>query len=186
MGNPAVEAVKALDASKTGPGEVTLSTGVRVNLRPVPAWLVQETQNHIPDPPVPVWRNPDKDRDEPNPADPTYLAELKQAEARRAEAGTDVLVLYGVELVDGVPPDEEWLPRLRFLAKRGLFDLSEYDLADPLERAFVFVKFVAMGNDDWALLGKVAGLSGEDVDRAVKSFRGNKGRRGDNGSAAKE
>lgn len=183
MGNPAVEVVKSLE-TETGPGEVTLSTGVRVRLRPVPAWLVQETQSRVQDPPVPVWHNPDKGRDEPNPADPEYLAGVQRAAVKRAEAGTDVLVLYGVELVDGVPPDGEWLPRLRFLEKRGLFALSDYDLADPLERAFVFVKFVAMGNDDWALLGRVAGLSGEDVDRAVKSFRGDAGRRSDNGSAA--
>lgn len=185
MGNPAVEAVKELE-TETGPGEVTLSTGVRVRLRPVPAWLVQETQNHVLDPEVPIWHNPDKGRDEPNPADPAYLAALQRAQARRAEAGTDVLVLYGVELVDGVPPDEDWLPRLRFLEKRGLFSFEGYDLSDPLERAFVFVKFCAMGNSDWGLLGRVAGLSGEDVQRAVESFRGDAGRRSDNGSAAKE
>lgn len=185
MGNPAVDAVKELK-SESGPGEVTLSTGVRVRLRPVPAWLVQETQNHVQDPLVPTWHNPEKDRDEPNPNDPAYLSALQRAQARRAEAGTDVLVLYGVELVEGVPPDEEWLPKLRFLEKRGLFSFEGYDLTDPLERAFIFVKFVAMGNDDWALLGRVAGLSGEDVNRAVASFRGDAERGSDNGSAAKE
>ena len=186
MGNPAVDAVKALEETTTGPGEVVLSTGVRVRLRPVPAWLVQEAQSRIEDPPVPNWHNPDKDRDEPNPSDPAYLAALARAGARRAEAATDVLCLYGVELIEPVPPDADWLPKLRFLEKRGAFSLEGYDLADPLERAFVFVKYTAMGSDDWALLGRVAGLSGEDVDRAVKSFRGQPERRSDNGSAAQE
>jgi len=185
MGNPAVEAVKALE-TETGPGEVVLSTGVRVRLRPVPAWLVQEAQSRVEDPAVPNWRNPDKDREEPNPSDPTYLAAMVKAQARRAEAATDVMVLYGVELVDAVPPDADWLPKLRFLEKRGAFSLEGYDLADPLERGFIFVKYVAMGNDDWMLLGKVAGLTGEDVDRAVKSFRRDAQRRTPGDGAAQE
>ena len=185
MGNPAVEAVKEA-VTETGPGEVTLSTGVRVRLRPVPAWLVQEAQARVEDPPVPNWHNPDKDRDEPNPSDPAYLAALTRNQVRRAEAATDVLVLYGVQLVEGVPPDDTWLPRLRFAAKRGALDLADYDLTDPIEREFVFVKFTAMGSDDWALLGRVAGLSGEDVDRAVKSFRGQSQRRAAGDGTAQE
>jgi len=163
-----------------------LSTGVRVRLRPVPAWLVQEAQSRVEDPPVPNWHNPDKDREEPNPNDPGYLAALQKNQARRAEAATDVMMLFGVELVDAVPPDETWLPKLRFLEKRGAFSFDGYDLADPLERAFVFVKFIAMGSGDWALLGAVAGLSGEDVDRAVRSFRGQPERGTDHRSADKE
>lgn len=187
MGNPAVDTVKALKETETGPGEVTLSTGVRVRLRPVPVWLVQETQNHVQDPDVPTWHNPDKDRDEPNPNDPAYLATLKEAQVKRAEAGTDILVLYGIELIDGVPPDADWIPRLRFACKCMGYDvLKDYDLTDPIERAFVYSKYVAMGNDDWIKLGQIAGLNGEDVNRAVASFRGDAGRRSDNGSAAQE
>jgi len=186
MGNPAVEAVKALDASKTGPGEVVLSTGVRVRLRPVPAWLVQEAQARVEDPPVPNWHNPDKDRDEPNPNDPDYLLGITRANVKRAEAVTDVAMLCGVELVDAIPPDNVWLPKLRFLEKRGALSLGNYDLTDELEKTFVYIKYVAMGSDDFTYLAKLAGLSGEDVDRAVRSFRSQPERRSDNGSAAQE
>jgi len=103
-----------LDATR----EVNLSTGVRAKLRPVATTLIDEVASRIKDPEVPMWHNPDKDRDEPNPNDPKYIAAKEEADRQRGIAVIDAVVMFGVELLDGVP-DDGWLGKLQYLETAG-------------------------------------------------------------------
>lgn len=170
MTREAVEAVRARQGSDEE--IVTLSTGIRARLVPVSASLVQDAASRVEDPPVPMWYNPDKEREEPNPADPDYLRKLERADQRRGVAAIDVLVVMGVELVDGVPDDDRWLNKLKLLERQGHVDLTGYDLEDALDREFVYKKYVAVGNEDYATIMQFSGVGEGEVRRARRSFRG--------------
>lgn len=166
--SPAVD----LEIQKNGHDEpITLSTGVRARFKPVPSMLIDELRLQIKDPPVPTQMVEGRDHPVENPLDPDYVAARLEANRQRGAGAIEVMALFGVELVDGVPPDEEWLPQLRFLEKRGRLDLSGYDLEDTLERQFVYKKYVALANDDWTILGRMMGIQTEDVEQAQANFR---------------
>jgi len=158
---------------------VTLSTGVRAYVRPVAASLIDEVTARIRDPDVPTWHNPDKDRDEPNPNDPAYLRGLEDANRQRGIAAIDALVMFGVDLVDGLPEDDSWLAKLRYLEKRGHLDLSSYDMDDQTDLEFLFKRFVAVASPDIALISMRSGVQGEAVAQAARSFRGDDTRAAD-------
>ena len=168
--SPAVVAKKEREAGKKP--IITLSTGVRVKLLPVAASLITDVTGRIEDPPVPIWHNPDKDRDEENPNDPAYLRACQQADTRRGLAAVDALVLFGVELVDGMPEDDRWLTNLRHMERLGHLDLSGYDLGDAVDQEFLYKRYMAVASPDLGRIMSLSGLKQEDIRRAERSFRG--------------
>ena len=166
----AVDVAKKLEVITKERSIQTLSTGYKVYLKPVAASLVDEVVGQIVDPDVPIWFNENKGREEPNPGDPTYLSEMKQADRKRGIAAIDAMVMFGVELIGGVP-DDGWDKKLLYLEKRGVLDLHMFDLTDEDDREFVFKRFIAMSAADLGLLAGLSGLNEEDVAEAVKSFR---------------
>jgi len=170
--NPALEVAKEHRAGQAGQ-VVTLSTGVQVRLRNVNAATISEVTSRIKDPEVPRWFNPDKGREEENPNHPAYLSGLDRANQERANAMFDALALFGVELVDTSVLDEDgWLGELRLLERLGRLDLTPFDLSDPIDRRFLYIKHVALGTADWSKLMQLAGISPEAVAEARRSFRG--------------
>jgi len=153
-----------------------LSTGVRARLVPVAASLISKVASRVKDPEVPMDYIEEKDREEPNPDNPEYLRKLEEATAKRGTVSLETMVMFGVELVDGVPEDDAWLKRLRFLEKHGNLDLSEYDLDDPMEREFVYKLYIAVGSNDIMKIAKMSGISPEEVKQAAESFQGSKAR----------
>lgn len=173
--NPTVEVAKEM-AAQNGRDQIrTLSTGVRVRLVPVSAALLSEVTSRIKDPQVPLWRNEDKGRDEPNPSDPEYLRELDEASTKRGMAAMDAMVMFGVDLVDGVPEDDSWLKKLRFMEKKGFLDLSEYDLEDGFDCEFLYKRYIAIDNDTLTNIASLSSLTPEAIARAEDSFPGNEG-----------
>lgn len=165
--NPAVEVGKA---RSNGDGIVTLSTGVRARLKPVAASLINDVTTRVRDPKVPIWHDPEKDRDIPHPDDPAYLEARLEAQQKRSAAALDAMILFGVELVDGVPDESEWLPKLKFMEKAGHISLEGYDLTNEFEREFVFKKYIAVGTNDLDVVGNLMGISEEAVKKAAESF----------------
>lgn len=172
----AVEVAKEIAQENASDHIRTLASGVRVRLSTVSTALLDEVTNKIKDPEVPIWRNEDKGRDEPNPLDPTYLRDLAEANRTRGIAVMDALVMFGVELVDGLPSDESWLTKLRYLEKRGQVDLSSYDLKDPFDLEFLYKRFIAVDNDTLTAIGRLSSFNEEDIDKAENSFPRNKKR----------
>lgn len=164
----------AAELAETKDDIKTLSTGYRAKIRAVSATLLDAAMSKIKDPPIPVVFIADKDRSEPNPNDPQYIKDLEEADHLRSMASVDVMVLMGVQLVDPVPDEKEWLYPLQDLERLGHFDLSQYDLTDPRDREFVFKRFVAVGNEDLRLVTARMGVTEADIKAAEAAFPGNK------------
>lgn len=173
--SPAVDVAHEHDVG----AEQILSTGVRARIVPVAASLIEEVTRRVEDPEVPIWHDPDRDKDIPNPDHPVYLRELEEARRQRGEAAMEAMILFGVELIDGLPEDDGWLDKLKFLDKRGMLDLSGYDLDDPLDKEFVYKRYIAVGSADFIRIGRESGLSEEGIRAAGDTFRGDEARDAD-------
>ena len=167
---------------------VRVSTGVVFRLKQPSTWAVTAVQRRHNEaaPKPPVWRNPDKERDEPNEADPDYRRALERHEEQRTEVMFEALVLTGAEvhsLPDGIPPHDApgWETALKHLG----IDVP----ADGPGRYVAWVKYLAApGNPDWtAIYGPLLMLVGtaeEDVATAMATFRRLSERGTDNGAPA--
>jgi hypothetical protein len=151
---------------------VTLPQGVRVKIIPVSATLIDEVVSYIEDPPIPIWHNPDKDRDEPNVNDPEYARAVEDAEHKRGIAAMDAMVLFGVELQDGLPDGDTWVGKLKFLEKQGKLNLSSYNLEDPIDKEFLYKRYVLATSELIERLSSAARMTGKEVARAERSFQG--------------
>lgn len=148
--------------------------GVQIRVRPVSALLIQEVTSHIKDPRPPLQPNPDKDgRMEENPFDPAYLDAMEEARNQRALATSDTMVMFGLELVNGLPEDETWIKKLKWMEKMGHIDLSSIDFDDPFEKHFAFKKFIAATNPTIMEVTRASGVTQADIDVATESFQRN-------------
>jgi hypothetical protein len=162
--------------------EVMLSTGVRARIRPVSATMLDEISSSVPEPAVPKQFIEAKGRDEYNPLDPAYQQEVKRSQHLRGMKTTEALIMFGIELVDPLPDPDTWLPKLRYLEKRGTLDLSRFNLEDPFELELVFKLYLAVASPDLMYVSMASGLTEKEVAEAVTSFPSEKARRPDSGS----
>jgi len=153
---------------------IILPTGDRAKLVPVSASLIDEVTNRIAEPAVPTWYNKEREREEQNPNDPEYIRKSEEVARMRGLAAMDAMVMFGVELLDGVPEDDGWLKKLQFLSSRGQIDLTSFDLDDSLTREYVYKRFIATNTVIIKKISALSGLSTEEVDRAEHSFRSDK------------
>lgn len=161
-GHPAIIVAKE---AKPENGIVTLSTGVRVRFKVVALELVEAVTSRIPEPIAPMWHNAEKDRDEPNLFHPDYIRAVTDANRRRGLAALDASMLFGVELVDGMPEDATWTRRLKHLG-------IEVDESDPLQLELAYKKYVAFGSSDISTLQTAVGVVQAEVARAEGTFPG--------------
>lgn len=168
--NPAVEASREKD---TGGRE--LANGTRVHISTIPQLLIDDAVRRVKRPEVPYVMDEGKGYEIPNESDPRYLAALDEHAEAQAAAAVDAVILWGIELAEGLPPDEEWLPKLHFYAKRGHVDLSGYDLDNEFEKAFVYKRYIALSARDIGELlpEMISGVTEEDVEAAKASFQSN-------------
>jgi len=155
-------------------GIVVLSTGIRARIIPVASPLIDEINSRIPDPPVPVQVIDGQEH--ANPMHPEYRQAIVDASSKRTTAVLDAFVMFGVDLVDGVPEDDEWVKKIKFMEKRGAIDLSCYNMKDPIDREFVYKRFIAVSSKDTTKIGVASGVLSEDIDRAMESFQGDETR----------
>ena len=148
-----------------------LTTGIRAKIKPVPAYLIDKMVSTIKDPKPPKQYIDSKGREEENPFDPKYLATLEENNRLRGIVTMEALILFGVELVDDLPPADEWLSKLEWLQKKGHLDLSEYDLEDVADREFVFKAFIAVSGVDLMKITMKSGMTSEEVNLAMDGFR---------------
>jgi hypothetical protein len=173
-----VKPVPAIQVAKEAKddGIVTLSSGYRAKIRPVAAKLLDEVASMVPAPDVPKQWMEDKQREEYNPLDPTYQRQLREATRLRGQRIMEAMVMFGVELVDPMPPLDEWLPKLRLLAKHGAISLEAIDFKDPIDTEFAFKNYIAVSAGDLRFVGKASGLTEPEVAVAVAGFPGDAAR----------
>ena len=168
--NPAVQTAKYLGERDREERIHTLRNGVRVKVFPVSATLIDEVVSRVEDPEVPIFHNPDKDRDEPNPNDPQYLKALAKADKQRGIAAMDAMVMFGVQVVDGIPAPETWLTKLQMMDRMKRLDLSVYDLTNEIDVEFLYKRYILADAELLDIVGKESGMIAEDVERAERSF----------------
>jgi hypothetical protein len=145
--------------------------GYKIRVKAIPVAIISDVSNRIPDPEIPIWHDPEYDRDVQNPNDPAYLNKKEEVDRKRGEAMIDATVMFGIDLPDGVPPTEKWLPKLKFLEKRGQVDLSGYDLSDDLEKEFVFKKYIIASIALINYIQNMSSVTPEDIGEAGRPFR---------------
>jgi hypothetical protein len=167
--NEAIETARALaDDTQNNVWEVD---GYLFIPKAIPVAIISDVTNRIPEPEIPVWHDPEYDRDVQNPSDPAYIKAKDEVDRKRGEAMIDATVMFGIDLPGGVPPTEKWLPKLKFMEKRGQIDLSSFDLNDPLEIEFVFKRYVIANIGIINYIQTMSSVTPEDVEKAGKSFR---------------
>lgn len=170
--------IAAAKAVRLDPDEPTvLSTGVRAKMRPVSATLIDSVTSRILDPDVPTIYMEEKGREIPNPDDPHYVKAMNEASRQRGLAALDALVMFGVELVDPIPPMFDanrkpinWWAKLLLMQKMKQIDLGEYDMDDPLVVDFVYKRLIAVAPADIERLNRMNRVGGEELARAERSF----------------
>ena len=159
-----VEVAKGIQGDKDE--IVTLRSGFRVRIKAVAASLVDQVTAKIKDPPVPMWMNEDKGREEPNYADPQYQTDLQEQSRLRGVAAIDAMVMFGFELVDGLPENERWVRELQLVG-------IDVNPEDDVEKEFMYKKFIVVTPDDLRLVTDLSGLSSEAIQEAESSFPSN-------------
>lgn len=173
--SPAVEVAKKRN-TKDGAIIFDVPYGVRVKVVPVSAPLITDAAAMIDDPPVPMVYIESKGREEENPNDPNYLKALTNAEIRRSQASMDAMLMFGTELIDGMPEDDSWIDRLKWLQKHGKYDFTDYDFDDPLDREFLFKRYFCSTPEILGAIGDASAVSPEVVENIEGSFPDNETR----------
>lgn len=174
---PAVEAAQEQRTQIETGGVRVLSTGIRVRLKSVSASLIDEVRARIKDPDVPTVYDSEKDRELRNPNDPAYLRALEEADELRGRAATDAMIMFGVELVDPVPEDDEWIGRLALIG-------IEVDASNKFAREFAYKKYIVVGTPDLpSVFTASSPVTGEGVAKAMAGFRGDDDGGADTGSS---
>lgn len=147
--------------------------GTKVRIEPVPVNLIDDVTRRIKDPEIPTFFNEDKEREEPNKNDPQYLKELEEADMTRNRAAMDAMVLFGIELIDGLPEDEGWIKKLKYLERLERIDLSNYDLEDELDKEFLYKRYILADAKLIGMISRASGVSPEEVSQLEDSFPDN-------------
>ena len=145
-------------------------SGVRVKVLPVSAPLITEATVLLERPQIPTFFSKDLDREESNPSDPEYLIALADYDDARSKASMDVMIMFGLELPDGVPPKEDWLHKLEWLAKRKQFAIKEYDLDDKADLEFLYKTFFCSTAEILDALAEQSMVSPAMVEEVEDSF----------------
>lgn len=173
-GNVAVGIAKEKKSGELG-GIVELSSGIRARLLPVSPSIISEAQSSVAVPEVPKWYNDDRGDYEDNPDHPDYLRAMKQYDADQNMAAIDAMVMFGLELVDGVPEDDAWLKKLKLRERMGFtkVKLADFDLEDEIDVEFLYKRYIAVGTSDLVMVMRSAGITEEDIASASESFQSN-------------
>ena len=186
----ALEAAANVSANGRTPTEIELPSGIKLHLKKSPPFVLQQAVSNLEEPKVPMWTNPDKGREEENPNDPDYRAALLSYHGKAGAAALNALLLFGVEVLHipkGVQTIEDttWSEELAFL------NMPVPDDSASRVRKLMWLKTVALDTDELVQvvsqgLFALQGLSEEDVQQAIDSFRSGAERGADNGRAADE
>lgn len=152
--------------------EITLSSGVVLNINKIPRLLIGElVKVSRPTPPIVMIES--IGREEENPSDPTYLLKVQQWETEVSMKMVDAFVLFGTAFKSKPDGFSDFLDN-SISAKLKILGITA-NTSD--ERYLAWVKFIACADDEDITLivdsvGRLSGVSEKDVSEAVSKFRG--------------
>lgn len=146
------------------------STGVKIMLKAAPALLIEQAQSMVESPEIPTQEIDGKTVK--NELHPDYQKALVEFERERSMAALDAMIMFSVELPEGLPEDDTWIKQLKFLQKHNRFSLNGYDIDDKDDREFIYKRYIALSNDEFQLVSQINGIKQEDVDSFTDTFPG--------------
>ncbi len=152
--NPAVKTKRNRKNNKGEDGSITLSNGMRVMLRPVAANIISEVRNQIPDALMRTYVDKQTGKELENPAHPEYIADQAEVTKKREKATMDAFVLFGIDLLDPVPEERDWIDKLVFLK---IISAEEAENLTPMTLELYYKKYVI---SDTSIMTKIVALSG--------------------------
>lgn len=167
-----IEAIETVEETPQVSDRIALSTGVVLKLKQVNVLRIQAIMDQFEYPQVPMVPNPDKGRDERNPNDPFYQAEIAKIDTQRSMAVLDAIATMGTEpltIPENVPgiEDEGWVEECQlFNIPVGTTELGRY---------LSWVKYVAIKDtDDLMKIGQQFGQTlGISEARVAEQLRSN-------------
>lgn len=161
--------------------EYTMENGVVLTIKPVPPLILRQAARHVLDPEVPMAHIDHADRDEPNPSDPQYLADIEAAQERRSMAALTAALLVGTEFrsaPEGVPgPDnDEWIENLKAINEVVGITMEIHDEPGSKARYLDWLRLVAISSEtELHILTRIltigVALTNAEVQAAAESFR---------------
>jgi hypothetical protein len=142
-----------------------LGSGTKVRLHPVSAALIQELQEKVPEPEVPTFTHPETGKISENLGHPEYKAKVAAADAERISVALDAMIMFGVELLDGLPEDDNWVKKL------NLLDI-EVDANDDIEKEFAYKKYILIDSDTLMEISRISGVTEDQIQTAMENFPG--------------
>jgi hypothetical protein len=163
---------------------ITLKSGTRIRIKPVPAFTVERIQTLVKMPEPPIFYDEESGRDIVNPTDPQYLAAVQEAETRRIAVSMLAAVIFGTELVDAkgnkihapTPEEDDWEAKLSYMGIDWREKLIE-DVPMPpganldFARDACYLLYTQMENDEIQIIASKT-LGGEAYATAVDTFQG--------------
>lgn len=189
----AIEAATASEAEFID--QIRLMNGIELRLKMVPPYVIGDAARRVPVPEVPMAHIESKGIDEPNPNDPAYIEAMIQYQMDTAEAGLNVALVMGTEILsvpEGMymPEADEWIAELEeaFQVIDGFGDITlrrEPEAARKLD----WLRYYAIPNEDdvvrlTTILTSTTAITEEEVAAAVAAFRRRKRRISDLGNTA--
>jgi hypothetical protein len=168
-----------------GESRLTLSSGIVLELRPVPPFAIRQAGQAVPKPEMPTYWDEKLQAFEDNPNDPEYAEAVADYDRTVYESAVNLSLIMGTEVLEVpegmVGPDaNEWLEDLeaagvvldvRTASRRKLHWLNYYALRLPADITAVTARALQR-----------AGLGEAEIALAISSFLSNAGWRADTGS----
>ena len=145
--------------------------GTKIRLIAVPVGIVQDSLIQLIPPKAPMFYDEDKDREYENPNDPDYLNDVAMYDQKRGVVTTEAFCMFGIELLDGLPKDDAWLKRLKFMHKKGTLDLSWVDWDDETDVEFLFKRYVVGTTEVITTISQKTAVTSEAVAQAKTGFQ---------------
>jgi len=168
--------------------DLTLKSGVKLLLKPVPPYAIWAAIAKLEEPKVPVVMIEAKGREEENPFAPEYLEQMDEFNAKRANAIHELMWVFGTKLLevpDGTPrpEDDEWTEQLDYLGIQ--LGTTKGD------RYVQWLKYCAITHADdieafTLAQTRLGGATEEDVAKVAESFRGDEERDTDMGDGGEK
>ncbi len=175
----AADVANAIREARMKAGDtVTLSSGIKLKLKPVSQTLLRRAIAKLDKPSVPKWLNPNTNIEEENPNDPDYLDALEEYRLALFDATCRVLFVVGTEcesVPEGYfrPEDDGWVQQVTAVLGESP------DISDEVRRYMEWIECHAIGRrqeDQGLLMAACALFSGfifeQEVAEALNSFRG--------------
>lgn len=158
----------------------TLSTGLRVRFHHVNSMTIQRAGDSIPIPPVyeqAITQSSGAVRFVQNPNHPDYKVRVDAANVEKSLKSLEAMILFGVELVDPLPPDSEWLDDLSMVVDLEKYYRSDAEgnrtLSDKAKKLIYVMHRGAQTAEDYRLIAQSISVTEEAVQERVKAFPGN-------------